>query len=125
MKRLILLLSLGAISSSYGAFSVNLDAGQLKGPGGAATMQADNAAPHNNGSLLLLIAAGGDNTFSNSLMSGQYVSGNDVVLGAGGFDTNGGTNETLTSFANLSGTASDLIALRWFPNITFAQYQAN
>jgi hypothetical protein len=124
MKKLVILLSVVAMSSSYAAFSVNLDAGQLTGPGGAA-MQADAAAPHSNGSLLLLIAAGGDNTFSNSLSPGQYVSGNDVVLAAGGFDTNGGTNETLTSFTNLSGTSGDLIALRWFPDITYAQFLAS
>jgi hypothetical protein len=125
MKRLLLFLLLVGASSSHASFSVNLDAGQLKGFGGALTMQADNAAPHTNGSLLLLIAAGGDTSFSNSLAPGQYVSGNDVILGAGGFDTNGGANETLTAFSNLSGTDGDLIALRWFPSITYGQFLAS
>jgi hypothetical protein len=88
-------------------------------------MQSDNASPHLNGSLLLLIDGGANNTFSNSLSPGQYVSGDDTILGAGGFDMSGGTNETLTSFSNLSGTGNDLIALRWFPQITYAQYLAS
>jgi hypothetical protein len=129
MKGLLILLGLTIASSSYGFFSVNLDAGLLKGPGGADTMVSDNTPPSNNGSLLLLIDAGPNGTFSNSLSQGHYVSGDDILLGAGGFNSNGGGgthDETNTVFSNMTaGTAGDLIALRWFPNITFAQFTAN
>jgi hypothetical protein len=126
MKKLILFLSLVAISSSYGAFTVNMDAGLLKGPGGADTMVSDSTPPSTNGSLLLLIDEGAGNTLSNSLAPGQYVSGNNTILAAGGFNSNSGTHdETFTVFNFTNGTAGDLIALRWFPNITLAQYQAN
>jgi hypothetical protein len=100
------------------------------GPGGADTMVSDNTTPSTNGSLLLLIGAGGTGSyggFSNSLAPGQYVSGGDIILGAGGFNSNDGAHDdTATFFNNLSaGTTGQAIALRWFPNITFAQFQSN
>jgi hypothetical protein len=105
-------------------FTVNLDAGELTGPASASVqMQADDTFPSVSGSLLLLVDLGSDNAVSNSLTPGSFVSGNDLVLAAGGFNNNGGTNETLTAF-NVTGTSptGDEIALRWFPQITYADY---
>jgi hypothetical protein len=123
MKKIICILTIAVTTSAYADFTVQLDAGQLRLNG--ATTMATN-------SLLLLIEAGGDNSFSNSLAPGQYVSGNDIVLSAiafpasaGGFNNSGGTNETINTLTNLPSTnTGDLIALRWFPQITLAQWQA-
>jgi hypothetical protein len=123
MKKLLCILTLAAATSAYADFGVQLDAGRLR-------QSAATAMPAN--SLLILVAAGGDNSFSNSLAPGQYVSGNDVLLSAvafptsgQGFNTSGGTDETVNLFTNLPVTLQgDLIALRWFPQITYAQWQA-
>ena len=110
--------------------TVNLDAGLLTSPLTAA-MQHDNSMNSPHGSLLLLIDIGNGLTLSNTLTAGHYVSGTDTILAAGGFNTNGdlvtNTNETLTTFTIASGLGhtNDEIALRWFPQITLAQYQAN
>ncbi len=122
MKKGIGILLLALTTSAYADFSVQLDAGRLR-------QNAATAMPA--GSLLLLIEAGGDSTFSNTLAPGQYVSGNDVVLSAtafptsaGGFNTSGGTDETINLFTNLStANQGDLVALRWFPQISYAQWQ--
>jgi hypothetical protein len=106
-------------------FSVALDAGQLR---------LNAATAMSQGSLLILIEAGGDNTFSNNLAPGQYVSGNDIMLSAvafpssaAAFNNSGGTNETINLFTNLPNPVAatgDLIALRWFPQITYSQFLA-
>jgi hypothetical protein len=104
-------------------FSVQLDAGRLR---------LNAATPMAQGSLLILIRAGGDSAFSNSLAPGQYVSGNDVMLSAmafpmsaAAFNNGGGPEETsnfLTNLPNLPANVGDLIALRWFPQITYQQF---
>lgn len=102
--------------------TINLDAGELAGPLGS-SMPVDNTSPSSNGALLLLIDLGSSNTLDNTVTPGNFVSGTNFVLAAGGFNTNGGTNETLTSFNVTTGTTGDELALRWFPQITYAQYQ--
>jgi hypothetical protein len=121
MKKLLFLLSLIAVASSARAdFTIALDAGQLAG------MPV--------GGLLVIVAAGEDGSFSNSLNPGQYVSGNDILLSqvafpnsSGAFNTSGGTQETInpivintSNFPTLA--TGDLLALRWFPQITQAQF---
>ncbi len=75
-------------------------------------------------------------SFSNTLGVGQYASGNDILLSilsvpgsSGAFNISGGTDETLntltistTSFPGLA--VGDLLALRWFPQITKTQFLA-
>jgi len=125
MKRLLPLIFLALTTPAFADFTVLLDAGKLR-------LNAPNAMPA--GSLLVLIAAGGDGTFSNTLAPGQYASGNDIVLSlmsvpgsAGGFNSSGGTDETLNSLtidtSSFSLATNDLIALRWFPQITLSQFQ--
>ncbi len=115
-------------STAYADFSVTLDAGRLRVNATTPLPNVDNTNPSNGGSLLLLVAANGDGVFSNTLSPGNYVSGNDIVLGAGGFNTTGGTDETLTFFlvptGGLTLPPNDRVALRWFPGITYAQYKA-
>jgi hypothetical protein len=125
VKKIALLWLLAFTVSVHADFSVLLDAGRLR---------LDTANPMPLGSLLVLIRAGGDNSFSNSLAPGQYVSGNDVLLSAaafsssaGGFNNSGGPEETnnfLTNLPNPASVTGDLIALRWFPQITYAQFLA-
>ena len=59
---------------------------------------------------------------------GNFVAGNDILLAAGGFNNSGGTDETITFFSVPTGgltlPADDRIALRWYPDITYAQYLA-
>ncbi len=120
-----LIVILGLVASACAdTFSVTtLDAGRLR-------LNAANAMP--TGSLLIFIAAGGDSTFSNSLAPGQYVSANDILLSAtgipqsaGAFNNSGGTDETINQVLSLPITQTgDLIALRWFPQITYAQWLA-
>ena len=93
-------------------------------------MVSDNTNGSPNGSLLLLIGAGGTGSyggFSNSLAPGQFVSGGDIILGAGGFNSNSGFHdETNTAFDSLTaGVTGQAIALRWFPQITYAQFLAS
>jgi hypothetical protein len=123
-KSICVLLTVLAASAYADTFTVTtLDAGKLR---------LNAATAMSTGSLLIMVAAGGDGTFSNSLAPGQYVSGNDVLLSAiafpgsaGGFNNAGGTDETNNTLSDLPVTSQgDLIALRWFPQITYAQWQA-
>ena len=128
MKRLLALLLIGLTTSAYADFTVLLDAGKLR---------LSLGAPLPAGSVLLLVAAGGDGTFSNVLGAGQYVSGNDILLSqttftnsSGAFNTNGGPEETLNTFVINTGSfpslaVGDLLALRWFPQITQSQFNAS
>ena len=104
-----------SLTSASADFTVNLSAGRLRIDQSAPLPHVGNVSPSDDGSLLLLIAAGGDGEFSNELQPGTYVSGNDVVLAAGGFNTFGGTDEARTSFIASTGgappTAGDRIAL--------------
>jgi len=107
-------------------FSINLDAGELTSPV-TQPMQADNLSGSLNGSLLLILDLGSSQSLSNNVNPGNYVSGTNFVLAAGGFNTNGGTNETLTSFyvsSTPAASVGDVIALRWFPQITLSQYNS-
>lgn len=127
MKKILALLFVALATPAFADFTVNLDAGRLR-------LSLGTAMPAN--SVLVLVAAGGDGTFSNTLGAGQYVSGNDILLSilsvpnsAGVFNIAGGTDETLntltistTSFPGL--VVGDLLALRWFPQITKTQFLA-
>ncbi len=126
VRRLLVLLALVS-STAYGDFTVILDAGRLR-------QSAATALPA--GSVLVLVAAGGDGSFSNTLAPGQYASGNDILLSittvpasAAAFNTSGGPDETLntitintSSFPSLA--VGDLLALRWFPQISLTQFLA-
>lgn len=119
---LLLPLLISAQIRVYGDTTVNLDAGQLTSPV-AAPMQIDDNSGSVNGSLLLILDLGAGNSVSDTLSPGDFVSGSNTILAAGGFNDNGGTNETLTAFdVNAPATVGDEIALRWFPQITLAQY---
>jgi hypothetical protein len=127
MKKLLALLFLAIATPALADFTIILDAGKLR---------LSAATPMPAGSVLVLVAAGGDGSFSNSLAAGQYASGNDILLSlitvpnsAVGFNNSGGTDETLntitintSSFPSL--TVGDLLALRWFPQISLAQFNA-
>jgi hypothetical protein len=115
-------LLLGFVTSALADFSIFLDAGRLR-LDATTPLSADNSVTSTNGSLLLLIAAGNDGTFSNVLNSGQYVAGNDVIIAAGGFNNSGGTDEVNKTFSSITySSTGDQIALRWFPQITYGQY---
>jgi hypothetical protein len=131
MKKLFLALFLASASSTMADVTINLDAGQLTGSPTAA-MIADDSSPSNNGSLLLLVDIGAGAAADNLLTSGEYVAGGNLILAAGGFNNNGGTNETNTVFdipsslfADNNGTANagDELVLRYFPQITFANFK--
>ena len=125
MKKIICILTLAATTSIYADFTVALDAGRLR---------QDVATAMPAGSLLFLVAAGGDSAFSNSIAPGQYVLGNDILLSAmafpasaGAFNGSGGTDETINTIQiNTSSLPSlqtgDLLALRWFPQITYSSF---
>jgi len=127
MKKLLALLFLAIATPAFADFTIILDAGKLR---------LSAATPMPAGSVLVLVAAGGDGSFSNSLAAGQYVSGNDILLSqitvpnsAVGFNTSGGADETLntitintTNFPSLA--VGDLLALRWFPQISLSQFNA-
>lgn len=127
MKKLLTLLFLGLTTSAFADFTVLLDAGKLR---------LSMGAPLPVGSVLVLVAAGGDNTFSNTLGSGQFVSGNDILLSqtsftnsSGAFNTAGGVDETLNTIvintaAFPSLAVGDLLALRWFPQISQTQFNS-
>jgi hypothetical protein len=126
MKKLVLILLVAFAVSARADFTIQLDAGELM-------QNALTQMPA--GSLLLLVAAGADNTFSNTLTSGSYVSGDDVLLGlastgtgAAAFNNAGGTNETnnviLVSTQNITLMPGEEIALRWFPQINYTQFKA-
>ena len=126
MKKIFAFLFVALATPAFADFTVLLDAGKLR-LSLASTMPA--------GSVLVLVAAGGDGSFSNSLAPGQYASGNDILLStltglgsSGAFNTSGGTDETLntltistTTFPSLA--VGDLLALRWFPQISQTQFQ--
>jgi len=120
-------LAIGCAVNAHAAYNITLDAGQLK-LDASINLPFDNSLGSLNGALLMLVAAGGDSIFSDDLVAGQYVSGNDIILGVAGFNHNGGVigesiNETLSLFSNLTaGTVGDKIALRWFYNITLDDY---
>ena len=107
-------------------FSITVDAGRLRVSNTAPLPHVDATAPFLNGSLLLIIAANGDGTFSSTLSPGNFISDNDILLAAGGFNNSGGLDETITFFSvpttGLTLPPNDRIALRWFPDITYAQY---
>lgn len=127
MRKLLALLFLVIATPAFADFTIILDAGRLK---------IDSTTPMPLGSVLVLVAAGGDGTFSNTLSSGQYVSGNDILLSlttvpgsSGAFNIAGGPEETFntitintTAFPSLA--VGDLLALRWFPQISQTQFQA-
>lgn len=127
MRKLLSLLFLGLVTSAGADFTVILDAGRLR---------LSAAAPMALDSLLVLVAAGGDGSFSNSLAPGQYASGNDIVLSvitipgsAAGFNNSGGPDETLNTLTMRTAdfpalAVGDLLALRWFPQISLTQFNA-
>jgi len=124
MQKYLTLLALAAWLAlpARASITVNFDAGELTGPINA-PMQVDDNAPSSGGSLLLLLNLGASNTIDNTITPGSFVSGTNIILAAGGFNNNGGTNETLTTFNFTSSSAGSDLALRWFPQLTLAQYQ--
>jgi len=127
MKKLLGLPLLLVATPAFADFTILLDAGKLR-------IDAGNAMP--SGSVLVLVAAGGDGSFSNSLAPGQYVAGNDILLSqttftnsSGAFNTSGGADETLNTIvintaAFPSLAVGDLLALRWFPQISQSQFNS-
>ncbi|MEY2487456.1 MAG: hypothetical protein QOH39_3104 [Verrucomicrobiota bacterium] len=133
MKKLIVtFLAVFTAASGYGAFSIQLDAGELR---------ANSTTGLPVGSVLLFISAGADGVFETptSLMPGSYVAGDDVLLSvmsdpssAQAFNTAVGTNETLNLFTITSAAPPDsatppagqAIGLLWFSQITYSQWQA-
>lgn len=125
MRKLLALLFLAVVTPAFADFTVILDSGRLR-LNAATAMALD--------SVLVLVAAGGDASFSNNLAPGQYASGNDIVLSvltvpgsAAAFNNSGGPDETLNaltiSTANFPTlTVGDLLALRWFPQISLTQF---
>ena len=125
-KFLLAILPMAVSMNCYGAFSILLDAGQLR---------ANSTTGLLPGSVLVFISAGADGVFETptNLMAGSYVAGDDVLLSvmtdsasAQPFNTSGGTNETISTFSMTQVTppTGQPLALMWFPAITYAQWQA-
>jgi hypothetical protein len=125
-KILVSLLSLFAAGTTYGAFSIQMDAGQLR-------TNSSTGLPV--GSVLIFITAGADGIFQTptGLKQGSYVAGDDVLLSvvsdpnsAQAFNISGGTNETINLFSisNVTPPTGQLLGLMWFPSITYTQWQA-
>ena len=128
MRKLLALFLLVVATTASADFTVILDAGRLR---------LSAATPMALDSVLVLVAAGGDGLFSNTLAPGQYASGNDIVLSvmsapgsAGAFNNSGGPDETLNlltiktaGFPTL--VVGDLLALRWFPQISLTQFNSS
>jgi len=129
MKKLLFVLLPFFASPAFADVSINLDAGELVGASGA-PMQVDDSYHSLNGSLLLILDLGTGGSADNTLTPGQYVSGTNIVLAAGGFNTNSRlSNETNTVFNIPESVIStvnvgDELALRWFPQITLSQYES-
>ncbi len=117
-----LIIAFCATGRVYGDTAATLDAGELVGTA-LINMQVDDNSPSSNGSLLMLVDLGPSGTADNVLTAGNYVAGQNTILAVGGYNNNGGTDETITNFV-FTGTTGDIIALRWFPQITFAQYES-
>lgn len=120
MKRLFAMLFLASVAATtvHATVTFALDAGYLySGTTTTAYMPT--------GGLLLLISNTGESTFQPAAL-GDYVTGDDSVLAAFSMNYNNGTGETTNTVGPLSygvGLASgDDVALRWFPNITYAMY---
>jgi hypothetical protein len=103
-----------AFAPARASFTVQLDAGELTGANG--TAMAD-------GSLLLLLDLGPSGTLSDTLSAGDFVSGTNFVVAAGAFDTYGGTNETTNMLTVSGATSGDTLALRWFPDLSYANFE--
>ncbi len=125
MKKILslLILLIGSLTS-YGAFSIALDAGQLR---------SNSVTGLPVGSLLIFITAGADGIFQtpSNLSAGNYAAGDDVLLSimtdtnsASPFNNAGGTNETNSVFAitQVNPPANQLLGFLWFPQITYAQF---
>ncbi|MEJ0000343.1 MAG: PEP-CTERM sorting domain-containing protein [Verrucomicrobiota bacterium] len=136
MKKLSFLVLLALATPVCADVTINLDAGALHGAVNATNasdglMQVDNNFGSLDGSLLLLIDTGSGSTSSadNLLTTGQYVSGGNLILAAGGFNENNGPAETSTVF-DIPGSlfttntisAGDNLVLRYFPQITYQEY---
>lgn len=94
-------------------FTINLSAGQLVLDGSTGLISQ---------ALLLILQSGADGTFSEALTPGQYVSGDDTILGAAAFTTVA-TNETQNIISiTVPFVAGQAIALRWFADINYTQY---
>ncbi|HUB66053.1 MAG TPA: PEP-CTERM sorting domain-containing protein [Candidatus Methylacidiphilales bacterium] len=112
-------------------FTAFLDAGQLTGPSGVTSgpnaMQIGGSTPPSGtGSLVLLIDIGSASSANTSIYAGSYVGTGDTILAATGFNENSGnTNEMLSTLSNISGgTTGDNLAILWFPQITYNQYES-
>ena len=120
---------------AFATVNVVLNAGYLRQNATTAMTATTDGSNNGGGALLLLVAAGGNGgtTFTNSLSSGQYVAGGDLILAEFGFDnyigtssdgtgqiTNNSVTFTLPSTGVTPGTTQ--VELRWFPSITLSQY---
>jgi len=96
---------------------------------------SDNTASHNpisNGSLVLLIASPDGSGFTTPVIAGSYVAGNSIILAGFSYSTpnspylpgevvaDATTTPTLDGLTVPSGYR---FALRWFPEVTYAQYK--
>ena len=125
MKRIVLPLLSLLLLGSFARASVNLgiDAGLLANKNGVNIPV---------GSLVLLIASQGDNLFG-APAAGSYVTGDDIIVGsfAMNYIVEPGEMQTSVNYSyTTSGSASsstfdvgDLLAIRWYPSITFTQFQ--
>jgi len=130
MKKILLSLfsTLVLCTAAKASVSLGIDAGILADSSGNAITNGSNGS----GSLVLLIASQGDSLFQAATV-GSYTSGDDIVVGAFQMNYFGGTGEinttatfsytTVGSASSSTFDAGDLLAIRWFPNITFSQFQ--
>jgi len=111
-----------ATLGAHATVTVRLDAGQLRGYAASGTPAGMPV-----GGLLLLIANGGENSFQPAGLD-QFVTGDNTIVDAFGMtDAAGLANEVEASISGISLSSSvasgDLLALRWFPGITYSQYE--
>ena len=108
-----------AAATAQASFTINTDFGYLKNNNGSAFEPV--------GGLLLLITDTntGQGDFGLSLSAGQYVTGNDAVLDAFAMNYSITTGEDGSALSIPYGglVQNDELALRWFPGITYANYE--
>jgi hypothetical protein len=110
---LLFLLLTAAVYSTRASVTINLSAGDLTDQNGAA---------FSNG-LLLIVASGADGIFYDTLSAGQFVGGDDVVLGADYVNHFlGGLSSTSNVFTIDGDYSGQTLAVRWFSDFTLAQY---
>ena len=126
MKRICFLLALFAFAATaaHATVTIELDAGYLRGQPNGGTPAAMPV-----GGLLLLISNTGESLFD-SATAGHYVTGDDSIVAAFAMNDNGGGGTLPEDQTPLNGlpyggtfVSGDELALRWFPGITYTQYE--